>query len=107
MARDDLKLSYYSGWDIDQLVSETLTIVPIGTTAIYTIPADLPALPVFEVLFRRTGFSRFAQAGSYSGTGTLADLHMFSSYVYNGQIYVTTDTAGTAKCLVWSDKLDY
>lgn len=107
MARDDTKLGYYSGWDIDQLFIENTVVVPIGTTAIYTIPASLPTIPVFEVLLRVTGFSRFYQAGSFSTDGTLAGLHNFSSYISGGQVFITTNVAGTAKYFVWSDKVDY
>lgn len=107
MARDDTKLAHFSGWDIDQLFAESSAAVGIGTTAIYTIPASLPTIPVFEVLFRATGFSRFYQAGVYSTNGTLANTHTFSSYVSGGQIFITTDVAGTAKYLVWIDKVDY
>lgn len=107
MARDDIKLGYYSGWDIDQLVSENTVSVPIGTTAIFTFPANLPPVPVFDVLFRPIGFAGFYQAGSFSDNGTLAHLHSFSSYVFAGQIYITTDIAGLAKYFVWSDKVDY
>lgn len=107
MARDDTKLGYFSGWDIDQLFIENLVTVAIGTTAIYTIPASLPTIPVFEVLFRVSGFSRFYQAGIFSTDGTLAGTHNFSSYISGGQIFITTSVAGTAKYLVWTDKVDY
>lgn len=107
MARDDTKLGYYSGWDIDQLVASAIVTVPIGTTAIYTYPANLPTIPVFEVQFRHIGLNRFHQPGTYSTDGTLANSHTFSSFLQAGQIFITTDVAGDAKYFVWSDKVDY
>lgn len=107
MARDDTKLGYYSGWDIDQLVASDIVTVPSGTTAIYTYATNLPPLPVFEVQFRKTGLNSFYQAGAYSTDGTLANIHNFSSYIQNGQIFIKTDVAGDARYFVWSDKVDY
>lgn len=104
---DDSKTSYYSGWDIDQLVASDSVTVPSGATAIFTLPSDLPSLPVFEVLFRLSGFSRFYQAGYFSTDGTIANSHNFSSYISGNQLFINTSDAGTAKYYVWSDKLDY
>lgn len=107
MATDDTKLNYSSGWDIDQLVASAAVAVSSGTTAIYTIPATLPATPEFEVQFKPAASARYHQAGYYSTDGTLAGGHQFSSYVQGSQVFITTDIAGTARYYVWSDKVDY
>lgn len=107
MSRDDTKLNYYSGWDIDQLVSSTTMNVGIGTTAVYTIPTTLPSRPVFEILFIRTGFTRYYQPGRYSPNGTLASSKAFSSYQNGNQIFITVAETGTAKVLIYSDRYDY
>jgi hypothetical protein len=107
MARDDTKLSYYSGWDIDQLVAKDTVAVGAGTTAIFTYPTNLPAVPLFDVQFQPTASTKFYQSGAYSTNGTFAGVHQFSCYVQAGQIFIKTDIAGTAKYFVWSDKVDY
>lgn len=105
MSVDDTKLNYLSSWDIDQLV-ETVTVgVTPGTTAIYTIPSTSTPVPIFMVQLLVSG--RYYQAGTYSTDGTLAGLATFYSYISGNQIFINTGLAGTARCYVWTDKVDY
>lgn len=102
MSFDDTKVAYYSGWEIDQLVDSARVTVSSGTSLLCAIPAGL-SIPVFEVQFQVQGFTRWYQSGAFSTDGTLANLHHFSSYIYNGNLYINTSIAGTAKYFIWSD----
>ncbi len=105
MAIDDTKLNYYSGWDIDQLADTVIMPVTPGTTAIYTIPSTSVPMPIFMVQLLISG--RYYQAGTYSTDATLSGLGTFYSYISGNQIFVNTTSAATARCYIWTDKVNY
>lgn len=108
MARDDTKLNYYSGWDIDQLFASNADAplaIGAGTTAVYTIPASLPAVPVYEVQLQVGG--RWYQAGMFATANTLASSQSFSTYITGNQIFITSSVAGNARYYIWTDKVNY
>ena len=107
MIRNDSKLDYSSEWDIDQLLTTNSVSVPSGTSSIYTIPATLPAIPVFHVYFRPSGSAKWYESGAYSTSGAYAALQSFYTYVSGNSISINTTVAGTAKYYVWSDKVNY
>lgn len=107
MSRDDSKLNFYSGWDIDQLVATNTIPISSGTSLVTAVPASLPPIPEYEVQFSPNGNGWFQQ-GAWSGDGTLTHLHSFSAYLVPGSgIYITTDISGFARYFIWSDKVDY
>jgi hypothetical protein len=101
MSVDDSKLNYYSGWDIDQLVYTGVVPVGSGVTAIFTIPAGLPSVPVFEVQFQQG--SVWYQAGQYSTDGTFLGGEIFYPYMQSNVIYINAPVSGNARYFVWSD----
>lgn len=105
---DNSLLYYLSSWDIDQLyATDTVTIAGAGTTTVYTIPSDLPALPTFNVQFQPTGSSQWFDPGVFATAGTFATVSSFYTSIVGGAIVITTFSAGTARYFVWTDKLDY
>jgi hypothetical protein len=105
MATDNDKLNFLSTWDIDQLVATAEVAVPSGTTALYTIPSTLPAIPVFEVQIK-VG-TKWYQTGTFATSNTLATSKIMNAYVSSGQLFISTNTAGTARYFVWQDKVNY
>jgi hypothetical protein len=106
VTRDDTKLNFYSGWDIDQLYDSKEVAVTAGTATVFTIPATLPTIPVFEVQFKPTGDTKWYQSGTYSTNGTLAGLNNFYVHVQSGAVKIVS-AGGTARYFVWTDKVDY
>jgi hypothetical protein len=107
MAVDNDKLSYFSAWDIDQLVATAEVAVSAGTTMIYDIPDNLPLIPEWEVQFKPGASTVWFQTGPYSTNPGAGTIDSFSSYVQAGQLYITTSTNGIARYYVWADKVDY
>ncbi|CAB4132579.1 hypothetical protein UFOVP253_37 [uncultured Caudovirales phage] len=102
---DDTKANYASKWDIDQLFATNTVPVGVGTTAVYTIPGTIPAIPVYEVQLQVGG--KWYQAGGFATSNTIATLQSFSTYISGNQIFITTGVAGTARYFVWTDKVNY
>lgn len=104
---DHSKLTYYSEWDIDQLVdTNQVPVAGSGSTFIKDIGTlDVPALPSIEVQFRPTGSSRWFQPGRNS-TSNLAASFTFYWYLSGTSLYIQTSGAGTARYFIWSDKVN-
>lgn len=107
MSTNNTKLNYDNAWDIDQLISTDTTVVPSGVSVVTAIPPTAMPIPLYEVQFQVSGLSRWYQPGAYSTTGLLANMQSFSAYVQNGNIYINTTIAGTAKYFIWTDKINY
>lgn len=104
MTVDSNKIAYYSGWDIDQLLTNTEVAVGSGDTALYS---TLIPLPEYEVQFKPTGSTYWYQAGTASTDGTTTNLFTFYSYITGSSIHIKTTSTGTARYFVWADKIDY
>lgn len=107
MSADDTKLNYLSTWDIDQLYATNTVVLALVTNPIYTIPADIPGIPVFEVQLKPIGSTKWYQSGSFTLSNTLATQRYFYTYVEAGVLYITTTVIGTARYFVWTDKVNY
>lgn len=100
---DDSKLIFSSAWDIDQLVaSGEVAVGGSGETTIYTFTGSAP---VFEVLFKPTGSTRWYHAGMNSTDNTTTGLFFYTPYISGQNIRVHTESAGTARYYVWADEV--
>lgn len=106
MARDDTKLNYYSGWDIDQLLTTNSVSVSTGANAVYAVPSSNP-IPVFEVQFKPIGSTFWYRPGTSSTNGTVAGEFTVYTYISALTIFINTTVPGTARYFVWSDKVNY
>lgn len=103
------KISYSSGWDIDQLIAtntDNPTTISSGTTAVYTISGSV-TLPDFKIQFKPTGSAYWFEPGTSSTDGTIANLFTFYTYINGSSIYITTSMGGQARYFVWADKINY
>jgi hypothetical protein len=113
MAVDDSKLNYSSEWDIDQLVYTGEVAVNVGAgsaTTIFSIPAGLPSLPVFNVQLYSVAVNLWFSPGQNSLIGDFANGFSFYTYLNNGTIYLVPSislTGQKARYFVWSDKVDH
>lgn len=97
MTVDNSKLAYFSGWDIDQLIASDIVVVTTGFNNIYTISANLVAIPTFELQYKPNGSAQWFKAGSQG----------FYSYINTGIIYAKVPSNGLVRYFVWADKVDY
>lgn len=107
MSLPDTNIAFNSNWDIDQLSFTNSISIGSGLTALYTLDATLPSIPVFEVQFKPTGSTRWFNCGVYATADTLATQDLFFTYIQSGVIYINTSVAGTARYFVWQDKVNY
>lgn len=106
MARDDSKLTFYTGWDIDQLVVTNDVAVASGDKIVTVIPTPLLGTkPTFSIMFKPTGSNNWYQEGT-SSTNT-SFLNQFTSYGYlfGNDLHVVSP-AGTVRYYIWADKVN-
>jgi hypothetical protein len=106
---NDADTAYYSGWDIDQLIStNTVTVSGSGATTLVDFSSlNVPAIPVFSVQFKPSGSSKWFNEGGNSTDGTGANYFIFYSYVTGTTLVIDTGSAGTARYFIWTDKVNY
>lgn len=98
---DNSKTAYYSGWDIDQLVTTNSIAVSPGDTSVFSVVGML--FPVYELQFKPTGSTKWYSEGMSSTNNTLANLFIFSSYITGSAVHAVTSTSGTIRYYVWED----
>lgn len=105
MSITNTNTAFFSGWDVDQLVTSNSLTVPSGVTTIYTF-TDSSSPPTFEVQFKPTGASYWYQPGASTTNDTSATLFSFQAYISGTSLIISTGSAGTARFWIWQDKVN-
>lgn len=103
MARDDSKLNFYSGWEIDQQTQTNTVGVGAGDTAIVAVSG----YPLYELQFKPNGSNYWFRSGVSCSDGATGGIFAFYGYLEGGYLKVHSDIAGTVRYFIYSDKVNY